>query len=81
MARDVVGLSVRRRARIRNSHFGFVFQNYNLLPRATAVENVALPLLYRGETAQQRNRRAIEVLRMLGLGERLGHTARGAFGR
>jgi putative ABC transport system ATP-binding protein len=59
---------------LRNRHIGFVFQNFNLLPRTTAVENVELPLLYAGGiSARERRRRAIEMLRLVGLGERLDH--------
>ena len=62
------------RARIRNRRIGFVFQNFNLLTRTTALENVELPLLYsHGISASERNRRAIEKLSMVGLGNRLDH--------
>ena len=62
------------RARIRNRRIGFVFQNFNLLTRTTALENVELPLLYtQGISASERNRRAIEKLSMVGLGNRLDH--------
>lgn len=73
------GVSVRKmsknqRARLRNRKIGFVFQNYNLLPKTTAVENVELPLMYNSEyTAKQRREAAIEVLRQVGLGSRLEH--------
>jgi len=62
-------------ANIRNCKLGFVFQNFNLLPRTRAVEQVELPDLYMGRLARvARRRRAIELLRRVGLGGRLGHT-------
>lgn len=64
----------RERAVLRNRKIGFVFQNYNLLPKTTAVENVELPMLYNaGISAAERRERAISALRMVGLGERLYH--------
>lgn len=60
-------------ARFRNRSVGFVFQQFNLLPRTTAVDNVALPLLYRGWSLGKRRKRAEECLRMVGLGERMDH--------
>lgn len=59
-------------ARLRNSKIGFVFQAYNLLPRATALENVELPLMYAG-VVRGRSQRAREALERVGLGERLRH--------
>lgn len=59
---------------LRNRKIGFVFQNYNLLPKTTAVENVELPLLYNtGFSAKERRERAIRCLEMVGLGNRLEH--------
>jgi putative ABC transport system ATP-binding protein len=58
-------------AAVRNQKIGFVFQNFNLLPRTTAVENVELPMLYAGISPQERRARAIAALRDVGLGERL----------
>jgi putative ABC transport system ATP-binding protein len=73
------GVSVRtmsksKRARLRNRKIGFVFQNYNLLAKTTAVENVELPLMYNSKyNAEQRRKAAIEALEAVGLGERLYH--------
>ncbi|MEI2581549.1 ABC transporter ATP-binding protein [Scytonema sp. PRP1] len=58
-------------AYIRNQRLGFVFQQFNLLPRATAVENVMLPMVYAGIPRQKRRKRAIEALTRVGLAERL----------
>ena len=60
-------------ARLRSRSIGFVFQSYNLLPRTTAVENVATPLLYQGVSRSQRTARATATLHRLGLGDRLDH--------
>src|ERR1043165_6704812 len=60
-------------AEIRNKEIGFVFQQFNLLPRLTAVENVALPLIYSGMGRKQRNERARKVMEMVGLGDRTHH--------
>ena len=63
--------SARRRGRMRGDTFGFVFQQFNLLPRRTATENVVVPLLYsRGAAFWQRRRRAVAALEMVGLGHR-----------
>ncbi len=59
-------------AQVRNSQIGFVFQQYNLLPRTTALENVELPLQYAGATDHRRDR-ALAALERVGLGDRLGH--------
>ena len=73
------GISVRtmsrsQRAVLRNRKIGFIFQNYNLLPKTTSVENVELPLMYNAEvTARERLQRAIDALTAVGLGERLYH--------
>ena len=60
-------------ADIRNQKLGFVFQGFNLLPKADAVENVELPLLYRGVGSSERRKAAIKALERVGLGERLHH--------
>jgi len=60
-------------AEIRNKEIGFVFQTFNLLPRATALENVMLPLVYAGFTKEQRIKRAIEVLEQVQLSDRMDH--------
>ena len=63
-----------RRAMLRNLYIGFVFQGYNLLPRTTAVENVELPLVYRGVPARERRGRALAALGRVGLEGREKHT-------
>lgn len=59
-------------AQVRNEFLGFVFQSFYLLPKMSAVDNVALPLLYAGVPKEERRERAIEALKLMGLGERLG---------
>jgi len=71
--KDVSTLSQDDRAILRNRHIGFVFQQFNLLARTTAVDNVSLPLLYSGVKAAERDNRAKKVLEQVGLGERLDH--------
>lgn len=60
-------------AEIRNKEIGFVFQTFNLLPRTTALENVALPMIYAGYSKTDRTKRAEEVLTNVGLGDRMDH--------
>ena len=60
-------------AEVRNKEIGFVFQTFNLLPRATTLENVALPLVYAGFSKEDRDKRAKEVLEQVGLGNRMSH--------
>jgi putative ABC transport system ATP-binding protein len=61
-------------ALLRREYMGFVFQNFNLLKSATALENVELPLVYRGTPAAERRRRALSALAQVGLGQRASHT-------
>lgn len=67
-------MSKPQRAILRNRKIGFIFQNYNLLPKTTSIENVELPLMYNPSvTAKEREERAIEALKAVGLGDRLYH--------
>ncbi len=70
---DVGGLGRDERAEIRNKKIGFVFQGFNLLPRTSAIENVELPLLYDGLSAQDRRQRALTALKKVGLEGREDH--------
>lgn len=60
-------------AAVRNKQIGFIFQTFNLIPRLTTIENVALPLIYAGWNKSDREARAIEVLHQVGLGDRMKH--------
>jgi len=71
---EVAGLQSRELARVRNKQIGFVFQNFNLLPRIDLISNVSLPLVYHGSMSKaDRTRKASEQLERLGLGHRLKH--------
>jgi putative ABC transport system ATP-binding protein len=70
---EVSRLSDDALARVRNKEIGFVFQTFNLLPRATALHNVELPLVYAGIGSKERSRMAIEALQRVGLGDRMHH--------
>ena len=71
--KDVSQMSEDELAEIRNTEIGFVFQTFNLLPRTTALENVALPMIYAGASKKVRSERASEVLTDVGLEDRMDH--------
>jgi len=73
---DVSTMDVNKLAEIRNKKIGFVFQQFNLLPRATALENVELPLIYAGASSKERKQRALHMLEAVGLKERAHHYPR-----
>jgi len=77
---DVMSLSDRELARVRNRYFGFVFQSFHLLPELTAIENVELPMTYAGVPARQRRERAGEILEKVSLSHRLDHHPRALSG-
>ena len=70
---DVAGLDQDQRALLRRHYLGFVFQGYNLLPRTPALENVELPLIYKGLGVAERRARALEALEQVGLAHRAAH--------
>ena len=70
---DVSSMSDDALAEIRNKEIGFVFQTFNLLPRTTALDNVALPMVYAGAPISKRHKRASEVLADVGLSDRMDH--------
>ena len=72
---DVGSLDRTQRALLRRHYIGFVFQGFNLLKRTTARENLELPLIYRGEPAAERRKRALHALQLVGLGDRANHTS------
>jgi putative ABC transport system ATP-binding protein len=71
--KDVSKMDDNELAEIRNKEIGFVFQTFNLLPRTTALDNVALPMVYAGFSKSERNIRATEVLKQVNLGDRMDH--------
>ncbi len=71
--KDVSNMTDDELAEIRNKEIGFVFQTFNLLPRTTALENVALPMIYAGVSKKERTERAKEVLADVGLADRMDH--------
>ena len=71
--RDVSSMSDDELADVRNTEIGFVFQTFNLLPRTTALDNVALPMVYAGSSKSDRRKRAEEVLTDVGLADRMDH--------
>ncbi|UUC47368.1 ABC transporter ATP-binding protein [Flavobacterium cerinum] len=71
--KDVSKMDDDELAGIRNKEIGFVFQTFNLLPRTTALDNVALPMVYAGFSKEERMKRATEVLKQVGLGDRMDH--------
>lgn len=71
--KDVSNMTENELAEVRNKEIGFVFQTFNLLPRNTALENVALPLIYAGYSRSQRMDRAMQALKDVGLENRAGH--------
>jgi len=73
--KDVSKLSKDELAEIRNKNIGFVFQSFNLLPRTTALKNVALPMVYAGVPKEERMKKAEKLLIDVGLGDRVNHTS------
>ncbi|EKE76632.1 ABC transporter ATP-binding protein [Gallaecimonas xiamenensis] len=70
---DVATLPQSQLARVRNHQIGFIFQSFNLLPRASALDNVAQPLVYQGFSLKERRQRALEALAKVGLADRANH--------
>jgi putative ABC transport system ATP-binding protein len=70
---DILTQTEEKLAFIRNAYIGFVFQQFNLLPRLSALENVELPLIYKGMRKSERRDRAIELLNKIGLSDRMNH--------
>lgn len=73
MGNDVASLSDKQRGELRNKSLGFIYQFHHLLPEFTALENVAMPLLIRGTSVQESSQKAEQILKKVGLGERLKH--------
>ena len=74
--KNVAGLNANQRARLRNQRIGFVFQNFNLLPRTSALENVMMPAYYAhpARSTKEIRKRALELIDLVGLTERMHHT-------
>jgi len=72
--KDVTEYNEIERSKLRNQEIGFIFQQFNLLPRTSAIDNVALPLVYAKVNNSERDRRSIEMLQKVGLGDRLQNT-------
>ncbi len=70
---DTSKMKDKKLAHLRNRKIGFVFQSYNLLPRLSALENVELPMIYAGVPPRKRRKRALELLELVGLGNRIHH--------
>ena len=70
---NIAKLNERKLARFRQENTGFVFQSYNLIPQLTALENVGMPLMFKGISKKVRNKRALAMLKAVGLGERMKH--------
>ena len=73
LGQDITGMTEQELAVFRQKYTGFIFQSYNLLPGATAIENVAMPLMFKGVNKNQRERIAQALLQRVGLGQRLQH--------
>ena len=71
---EIESMNDNQLAEIRNTRIGFIFQGFNLLKKITALDNVTLPLVYRGTSLKERRRRAEEALEAVGLGDRIYHT-------
>jgi putative ABC transport system ATP-binding protein len=71
---DVTTLSGNERAKLRGTELGFIFQQFNLMPRLTAAENVTMPLVFHNDIDESRRQRAETLLERVGLGDRLDHT-------
>ncbi len=71
--KDISKLNDKKLSAIRNKEIGFVFQNFNLIPRTSALKNVELPMMYAGRGRRERNKRAMELLEMVGMKDRFDH--------